>query len=172
MNHTPAIDSEARAGFSYLLELFDRHGQLVDRETVKNLIPTEGLNHIAGVVFKSTVQVATWYIALFKGNYTPQPTDTAATVAALTTETTAYDEATRVPFAPGDVNTGALDNTAAKAEFTFNATETIYGGFVVSSAPKASTTGVLMSIVRFSSPKQVEDGSVLRITTGIAFTSA
>lgn len=162
----------AVAGATYLVELFDPQGNLVSRETVKNLVPEEGLNHIAGVVFKETTQVSSWYIGLFKGNYTPLADAKAATIAAASTETTAYDENSRVLFNSGDVNAGALDNTANKAEFTFNAVENIYGGFLVSSSPKAGTTGVLISLVRFSSPKQVEVGSVLRITTGIAFASA
>lgn len=167
-----STDDKVASGFAYLVELFNPAGQLVDREICLNVVPTEGLNHIAGVVFKAAAQVTAWYIGLFKGNYTPLATVTAATIAAASTETSSYDEASRVLFNSGTVASGALDNSLNKAEFTFNATETIYGGFVVSSSPKAGTTGVLVSAVRFTSPKQVEPGSVLRITTGVAFASA
>lgn len=163
---------DIRSGFLWEIELVAPDGTVLEREVVKNLVPTEGLNHFASVLFKGGTPNATWYVGLFEGNYTPIAGATAATIAAASTETTAYDEATRVEWVEGTVASGALDNTASKAEFTFNANKTIYGGFLVSSSTKAGTTGVLASLVRFSSPKTPEAGAVLRVTAGLAFTSA
>lgn len=165
------MKSEIAAGFRYLVELFNPAGELVSSEICRNLIPDEGLNHICGVVLKGVTQVPTWYIAPYKGNYTPVAGVTAATVAAASTEATAYTPTARVEFVEGSVASGAVDNSATKAEFTFTAAETIYGGFIVSTSPKSGTTGTLLSIVRFPSPKVCDIGSVLRITAGIAFAS-
>lgn len=161
-----------KTGFVWNVEVVDRHGNVLSSETAHNLIVTEGLTHMASVVYKGATQNSSWYIGIYEGNYTPVSGATAATIAAASTESTAYAESTRVLWASGAVTAGALDNTASKAEFTMNANKTIYGGFLVSASPKASTTGVLTSLIRFPSPKVLESGSVLRVTTGVAFTSA
>ena len=60
-----------------------------------------------------------------------------------------------------------VDNLASKAVFTFNATKTIYGAFLVSSSVKAGNTGVLLSIARFSTAKVMESGTVFSVAAGI-----
>jgi hypothetical protein len=166
----PAVHSRARMGFTYTVEHI-RGGVVIDRETVHNLMPTQGLNLVQSILFKATAVPATWYIGLFEGNYTPLAADTAATFVASATECTAYDEATRVAFVPGTVSAGALDNAASRAEFTFNATKTVYGGFISSISTKSSTSGSLLSAVKFASPKSLTSGDVLRVTAGHTFAS-
>lgn len=160
------------SGFTYTVELFDSQGRLKDRSVEHNMIVTQGLNHLAGVAFKSVAQNANWYIAPYTANYTPVATETAATVAASTTECTTYNEGARQAWVTGSVATGSLDNTASLAQFTFNAAQTVYGAFLVSASPIGATTGVLMSLVKFSSPKTPGIGDVLKLTAGVAFTSA
>lgn len=164
------MNQQLNGGFEYLVEVL-RNGEVISSERVHNLMPTEGLDHILSVAMKGGSQVPTWYIGLFEGNYTPVATDTAATLPGLATESTAYDEATRVAWNEGSIVTGALSNSASKAEFTANAVKTIYGGFISSNQTKGSTTGVLLSVVRFGSPKTLEAGSVLRVTAGFTLTS-
>lgn len=166
------MNTVLRPGFVYTVETIDRHGNVLDVERIHNLMPTEGLNHLIATEFKGGTQVATWYIGLYEGNYTPTASDTAATFPALATECVAYDESTRVEFVDGAVSSGAMDNSASRAEFTFNADKTVYGGFISSAAAKSATSGVLSSVVRFSSPKQPGDGGVLRVTAGFEFLSA
>ncbi len=158
-------------GLVYTVDVLDKHGNVVDTETVHNVVPTEGLNHTLGVVFKGVSQVPNWYLGLYEGVYTPGPADTAATIAANATECSAYAEATRVAFVSGAVAAGSVDNSASRAEFTLNANKTIYGGFLISSSTKGGTNGVLLSVVRFTSPKVLESGSVLRVTAGASFSS-
>lgn len=169
MNH---LQSQAEGGFTYTVEVVDRNGNVSQRETVHNLIPGEGLDHMMSVVFKGTAQVPTWFIALFEGNYTPVPTLTAATFPAAATECTAYTPTQRVEFVEGSVANGAVDNSASRAEFTFTSAKTIYGGVITSSAAKGSTTGVLISAVRFASPKVLDVGSTLRVIAGNSLVSA
>ena len=160
-----------KPGFTYTIETL-KDGQIVDREVQHNLIPTEGLNHILSVLLSGGAQVATWYIGLYEGNYTPSTNDVMATFPAAATETTAYGAATRIEFTEGAIAAGAVDNSAARAEFTFNATKTIYGGFICSSPAKGNASGTLLSVVRFGSPKPVESGSVLRVTAGFSTLSS
>jgi hypothetical protein len=135
-------------------------------------MPTEGANHMLNATLKGGAQVSTWYLGLYEGNYTPSVSDTAATFSSMATETSGYTATTRLAWAPGTVVAGVLDNSSARAEFTFNAPKTIYGGFMSSAPAKGATSGVLMSLVRFPSPRVLDTDSVLRVTAGITLTSA
>lgn len=164
------MNSEARSGFLWTLELEHADGT-IEREQVHNLIPEEGLNHMQSVVFKGASQVATWYIALFEGNYNPDGGITAATFPSVATECTAYSPSTRPEFVEGSVVSGDVDNSASRAEFTFTANKTVYGGVITSASAKGATTGVLMSAVRFSSPKVCEEGAILRVVAANSLVS-
>lgn len=166
------LESKAAIGFTYQVEVVTPDGTVSQRETVRNLIPGEGLDHMMSVVFKGAQQVPTWFIALYEGNYTPVPTLTAVAFPAAATECTAYTPTQRVEFVEGAVASGAVDNAANRAEFTFTSAKTVYGGVITSSAAKGSTTGVLVSAVRFASPKVLDVGSVLRVTAGNSLVSA
>ena len=166
------MNSNAAHGFIYEVVVRKPDGTLTQRERVKNLTPVEGLNHFSSVVFKSGLQVATWYIGLFEGNYTPTDDVKAATIAALASECTAYGSAQRVAFVPGAVANGSVDNSASKAEFVMTAARTVYGGFIVSASPKGATTGVLVSAVRFTSPKVLAIGDVLVVVAANSLVSA
>lgn len=163
------MNSSAEPGFSYLVETV-KNGAVIESEVVHNLMPAEGAAHMLSATFKGGPQVATWYLGLYEGNYTPNGTDVAATFPALANETTTYAGATRAAFAPGAVQFGLLDNSLSRAEFAFSATKTVYGGFMTSAPAKGAAVGVLMSIVRFSSPRVMDADSILRVTAGISLT--
>ncbi|WPG35305.1 hypothetical protein [Variovorax sp. EBFNA2] len=165
------MTSEIKSGATYTVEVVAPDGTVSQCSVEHNKVPTEGLNHMAAVIFKNGAQVGTWFIAPFEGDFTPTDADTAATIAAASQESTAYDAVARLEFIEGAVAAGAVDNTANKAEFVFNATKTIRGVFLVSASPKAATTGTLISVVRFASPKAVDAGSTLRVVAGFAFAS-
>lgn len=165
------IDSVGKVGFVYVIELV-RKGVVIDREVVHNMVPTVGLNHILDVVVLGGTQYANWYLGLYEGNYTPTAGITMTTLPSTATETTAYVEATRQAFVPGAVTGGTISNLASKAEFTFTANKTLYGGFMTSNDVKSSTTGMLLSVVRFASPKNAEVDDVLRVLAGIELISA
>jgi len=159
-------------GFEYTLELCDPNGVVVERETIHNIMPTEGQNHALSVLLAGGTQNPTWYIGLFEGNYTPTLTDTAAAFPAASTETTTYSEATRVAFVPGAISGGAATNSASRAEFTSTSSKTIYGAFMVSASGKGATSGVLLSAAKFSTTKSFDVGFVLRVTAGITASSS
>lgn len=157
-------------GFTYIVELI-KAGRVIETETVHNIIPEAGLNYMLSAALKGGTQSPNWYIGLFEGNYSPQSTDTAATFPGLAVECTTYVETARPAWTSGAVAAGAVNNSASKAEFTSNALRTIYGGFLSSNPVKGSTTGTLVSVVRFSSPKTFEPDSILRVTAGFTMTS-
>lgn len=157
-------------GFKYLIEVVNKDGEVTDSEIVDNLMPLQGLNHMLGVVLKGSSQFASWYIGLYKGAYTPNANDTAANISANAVESSGYGS-NRLPFVGSTVSGGVCDNHDNKAEFTMTSAETIYGGFLVSAQSVGSTAGVLLSVVRFSSPKVLDVGSILRVTAGISLVS-
>lgn len=159
-------------GFTYTVELVRPDGVVIDREVTHNLMPEEGLNHVLNTVLKGGAQVSNWFVGLYEGNYTPVDGDTMAAFPAAATETTAYTSVTRVAWTGGTVDNGVVDNTAVRAEFTFSADKTVYGGFMSSVSSKGSGAGTLLSAVRFGSPKVVESGGILRVTAGFTMASA
>lgn len=166
------MNSKAESGFTYVVEVIHPDGSRSQREVVHNLIPEEGLNHQQSVTFKGTTQVTTWFIGLYEGNYTPVAATSAATISAAATECTSYTPAARQEFVSGAVAAGSVDNSASKALFTFTAAKTIYGGWIGSASPFGSTSGVLISAVRFASPKVLAIGDQLSVTAANILTSA
>lgn len=163
-------DTSTEVGAAYTVEHF-RGGQMLSSETVHNLVPIEGLNHIVSVVTKQGTQAAAWYLGLFEGNYSPVAGDTASTFPTSATECLTYAPATRPLFVSGAVAGGATDNTAARAEFTFSAAKTVYGAFMTPNGTKGGVTGPLLSAARFATAKDVSVDDVLRVTATFQATS-
>lgn len=159
-------------GGVFNVEHRNKRGELCGRDISPNLVPTEGLNHILSVVVAGGSQVATWYMGLFEGNYTPVAGVTAATVTSAATECTAYDEAARVAFVEGSASGGTISNSASRAEFTMNATKTVYGAFLASASAKSATSGSLLAIARFSASRAVIDDDVLAVRYDLTVTSS
>lgn len=141
-----------------------RGGELIDQFECDNLVVNEGLDHTLNTVFHSGSQIGTWYLGLFEGNYTPIASVTAATIAAASTECTAYNEATRQEYNEGAASAQSITNSANKATFTINATKTIYGAFLISNSTKGATSGVLFSAARFGAAKSVVADDQLLLT--------
>ena len=165
------MNSAVKLGFTYTIELV-RDGQVIDTEVAHNLVPTEGINHILSAVLKGGAQFSTWYLGLYTGNYTASAADTMAGFPAAATEDMAYAELVRQLFASGSVAAGSVDNTSGIATFTSSAAHSVYGGFLSSSAVKAGTSGVLLSVVRFASPKVLGLNDLLKVTAGISALSS
>lgn len=165
------MNESIKAGFTYVVDVLDAAGNLVESSTDHNLMPDEGIAHVINAILKQGSTVNTWYVGLFEGNYTPTGGETAATFPVAATECSAYAESTRVPYAPGTPASGTVSNGTTKAEFTMSSDKIVYGGFISSAAAKGSTSGTLISVVRFSSPKSLSAGSVLRVTAGFALAS-
>jgi len=147
-----------------------RNGEVIDEWEQPNLVVNEGLDKLLNVMFNGATQIGTWYLGLFEGNYTPTATVTASSIAADATECTAYDEASRPEYNEAAASGQSITNSANRAAFTFNATKTIYGAFLISNNTKSGTTGTLFSAARFSSSKSVVSSDELLLT--YTFTAA
>lgn len=151
-----------------------REGDFLGREIGPNVIPTEGLNHILDAIAHGATQVSPWYVALFKGNVTPGATLTGPTFNTVCTESDAYDETTRVAFDEAAASGGVMSNAANRAVFTMNASETIYGGALLSSsAKKDATAGVIcLAAARFSASRPVVAADELAVKYTLTLTSS
>lgn len=149
----------------------DESGNVLSVESVRNLIPTEGLNYILNAAFKGGAQYATLYAGLYEGNYTPIPGDTMAAFPAAATECTTYTSTTRPAVTFGTVASGNMDNLSNLVQFTGNADRTIYGGFLSTSSVKGGTTGVLCSVVRAPSTKNLSNGGRIEVALAFQFVS-
>lgn len=163
-------NSPVSVGATYLVEHI-RAGKVIASETVHNIVPIEGLNHILSAVFKQGTQAAAWYVGVFEGNYSPVPGDTAATFPTAAVECVTYAPSTRPVVTFGTVAAGAVDNVASRAEITATAAKTLYGAFVTPAAAKGGVTGPLISAVRFTNPKVMAIDDALRITVAFEATS-
>jgi len=141
-----------------------RDGELIWHEDWENIITTAGLNYLIGTALSGSAQTTTWYIGLVNG---ATPTFAAADTSASHggwTENTSYDEASRVAFTDGGESGGSLNNSAAVAQFTINATATIGGAFLISNNTKGGTTGILYAEGDFATDRSVIDNDVLEVT--------
>lgn len=164
--------TKPHVGLTYVVEQI-RDGVVIDREVVDNIVPTEGLNYLLSCGLDGGSQITSWYMGVFENNYTPQYTDTAALFpgGGYAGESTAYDEAARQTVSFGTVSSGVLA-TDANCAFTMNATKTIYGAFIASASAKSSTAGTLVSAVKFSSSKSVQDNDVLSLSASVTLSGA
>lgn len=143
-----------------------------DRQIAPNIIPTEGLNHALDCILHGGTQVSPWYVALFKGTGTPSSSLTAANFASTLTEFTGYSEGARVTYNEGAASGGVTDNDANRAEFTINASDTIYGGALLSVSTKSSTSGVILCAAKFAAARAVVSGDTLQVKYTLTLTSS
>lgn len=157
-------------GLIYKVETI-KDGVVVDTSYEHNILPQQSVDHIAGLIRGSGAQpISSWFLGCFESNYTPDSSVTAADLQVTVGESLAYTEATRPAWTNTYDGVGFIGNASNLAEFTFNASKTIYGAFIVSNATKGGTSGILLSLARFSTAKVVENGTVLRITAGLTLT--
>lgn len=141
-----------------------RNGIIIEEFDDCNIVVNEGLNALNDIMFDAATQITQWYIGVFEGNYTPVATVTAATIASASTECTAYASSTRPAYTPAASAAQVTTNAANRADFVFNATKTVYGGFLVSNNVKGGTGGKLFAAAQFGTPKSVVNGDELLLT--------
>lgn len=157
----------ATAKGSFLVECFDKDGNLKWSKTNHNLVVNEGLQYMAGVALTSTTQLTSWYIGLYGAgaSNTPAATDTLASHAGWTEITPYSGNRPAATFASAtNANPSVVTNSASKATFAINATATVGGAFLCSAA--SGTTGTLFSAADFQAPgdRSVVNGDTLTVT--------
>lgn len=153
-----------------------RKGKLIDQWEQKNVNTDQGLNHLLNVAFNAAAQITSWYIGLFESDTTPLVTHTYAEPGF--TESTAYDEATRVAYVDATATAKVMTNTASKATFTISGTKTIYGAFLCGGGTGAATKsdkaggGTLFASSKFATAKEVVNGDILMVVCSITLADA
>lgn len=164
----PKFAGAIPVGFTYHYELLDKHGELVDTWVEHNLVPAAGLSYIANAVFGDVSPIGTFYVGLFANNYQPVVGAVASDIPGVIGEFVGYSQATRPVWNRVNTN-GVISNVAARAEYTVTASARLYGGFLVSDSVKGAGNGLLLSVARFTSPKDVEPEMTLRVKAEISF---
>lgn len=148
-------------GFKYHIDV-ELDGVVVDSWPIVNLVPTAAINHMAAALFGDVAPIGTFYVGLFENNYLPVAGALSSDLPSTIGEFVGYSEAARPIWAR--VNTdGLITNVASRAAFTVTTAKRLYGGFLCSSSEKGGGSGLLLSVARFDSPKDVEPGMVLRV---------
>lgn len=160
-----AVGVSAKTHNHYIVECFDKDGNLRWREEFDNLVTTLGLNALLDNTFNAAAGSVSWYVGLINAaNPTLAAADTMASKA--WTESTAYTEGTRPAWTKnGAASAGAMSNSSSKAAFSINGTATIGGVFLTSNNTKSGTTGTLFGegTINGSSGRAVLSGDTLNI---------
>ena len=146
-----------------------------DRQEHKNIVVDEGLVYTINTALAAVAQNASWFVGIFKNNYTPVPADTAALFpgAGVANEaTTEYDEATRPAYTPNGTTLANVSNSSSPAAFTMNTTVSIYGAMLVSTSVKGGTTGTLQAASKFSAVRNLVTSDVLNVTYQLTIADA
>lgn len=132
-----------------------------------NVMTDEGITHVLDVVLSAGAQKTAWYISLFNDDYVPTIADTYQSPGY--TETTNYSGA-RPTWQEAGVSAKVITNSANVASFTMSATETIFGGSLVSANTKGDTVSgeVLLCSTAFANDRGVENEDVLKVTATIS----
>jgi hypothetical protein len=162
--------------FKYVFEQFHPDGSLKWRETITNLVPTEGLNHLLDTYFAGS-----FYVGLIDDdNFSAiAATDTAAKIVTAAPgggdnqwkEFTNYTEGTRPAYTVAAAAGATVTNVAAKASFTPGADFVMHGAFIVTNSTKGGTSGAIFSIGALPSSVGVTSGQPLFVTISVHPTS-
>ena len=117
---------------------------------------------MAAALFGDIAPIGSFYVGLFENNYLPVAGALSSDLPATIGEFTGYSEGTRPVWSRVNTN-GLITNVANRAAFTVTTAKRLYGGFLVSASDKAGVTGLLLSVARFDTPRDVEVGMVLRV---------
>lgn len=179
IRNTQVLESLGLANY-YHVTCYDAYGNFKWKETIKNLVTTEGLNYIMEVGFKGAgvqAQISTWYVGL-KDAGAPAAGDTALTIGispVAWTEYTEYSEGNRQALTLGTVTTGSVDNSASVAAFTIaSPAPDVVGVFVTDDNTKGgqSPATVLYGVGDFAAAKVVDPNDTLNVTVTLAAASA
>lgn len=155
------------------VECIGPDGAVKWRDTAHNIVVNVGLSDILQCYYtgESTVDPtgtspaqANQFVGLIDDTPTIDAADTMATQAGWT-EAVPYSEATRPEIDWGSESSQSCSNTASKASFSINASDTVGGAFLADNSTKSGSTGTLIGAAVFTGgDKVVADGDTLNVT--------
>lgn len=172
-NPVPDLQQGRLMENTYLVECFDKDGNLKWSDTFTNIVVTAGLNDSLDKHLKGSAYTAAWYVGVTTSAPTPNAADTMASHAGWT-EYTNYSESVRQTLTLGTVSAGSVDNSASKATFSINgAGGTCGGAFVTTDNTKSGSTGTLYGVGAFSGgDRAVTSGDTLNVTVTLTAAAA
>lgn len=158
------LRSSLSARGKFVVEHFDKDGNLKGVYEFPNGIVDVGLNNILDVHFHAGTQITAWYIGIINNSgYTAiAASDTMASHAGWT-EFTGYTEANRVAWDEGAPAARSI-TSATQSVFSINATGTLRGIFVTSNNTKSGTTGTLWATALFAATVPVASSDQLKVS--------
>ena len=160
-----------KIGFVYHLTGL-RDGKVIWEETIKNIIPSVGIDYLLTSSMAGGSQYTSWYIGLSETAYSPVSADTMASLLTNAPECTNYSGGARVTLTADAVSGGLFSNAGTPAVFDFTVDSTIKLVFITSDSVQLSTTGLLVSAVALPSPKTLGVGESSRVIAGLQLTSS
>lgn len=151
-----------------------RDGKIIDTWKEPNIVTNEGLNYILDSALSSGAVISSWYIGVFKNNYTPVATDVASTFAGsgVASEViTQLTNTTRPIWNDAGAVTQTITNSASPAVFTFDGTASVYGAFLASSSVLGGLTGTLAAASKFSAVRNMIATDILNVTYTLSASS-
>lgn len=170
MNGPSIKESLCSLGFVYHTEVVSPEGIILSSQVDHNLLPQVSIDFIAGLLRGVGSPISTWYVGLFEADYVPTSSTTSADLPPI--ESTAYTQPARPVWNNTYDGVQLITNFDNPAVYTFSADKTLYGGFLVSNSTKGGNSGTLLSIARFSTPRDVPNGSEFRLRVSISLVSA
>lgn len=176
-----AIRSKIDVGFEGLVTAeFIRQGKVFGVDIGKNTFTTEGMARMLNIMFHDIAKAAShiWYVGLFKNNITPALADTGTKLGSGNAygecQDADYDNplTNRRQYITEDTTTAVITNVNSKAQFTMNASITVYGAFLASGTAKTDTSGILMCAKRFGTPRAVIADDEIYVTYQITATTS
>lgn len=152
--------------FHHWLGKGGKNAEGADFQESPNIVVNQGLNYFLDSALSGGTVFTTWYIAPFKANYTPLAGDTGTDfpTGAKGDEATEYDELNRVTWVDAGPSAQSITNSAAPSVFTFNASVSVYGAFMVSGSTKSSTSDTLLAASRFAAVRNLVATDILNVT--------
>ncbi len=173
MENKSVRNEKIRIKQCYLVECFNKDGKLKWQDEFDNLVVTTGRDKYLDATLKTGLTTPLWYVGLV--DYTPTPSYVPGDIMsshAGWVETVPYSNGTRPAFTPGTITSGSVDNSASKAVFNINATETIAGCFMADNSTKSGTTGTLLGEGSFTAgDRAVQTGATPNVTVTCAISA-
>jgi len=163
------MESGFKVGGVFEVECFGPDGKLKWKDTAKNLVTNEGLDHILDVVLHGETAVSPWYIGL-KNTGTPAAGDTLASHGTWTENTNYTGD--RQEYVEAAASSQSVTNSASKASFSISVdSQTISGAFLAGAATGTSDT--LLCVADFTGgDKSADNGDTLEVTYTISAADA
>ncbi len=164
-----------QAGGYFVVECFDKDGNLKWEDTAENGVTNNALNDILNVYLRGTAQTANWYLGLVdNANYTGFAAADTMTSHTGWVENIQYSGTNRPQWtAAAAANQGVTNTTTVNFAMTPTSGATIRGIFLTSDNTLNGTAGNLFATAAFSGGTQtVNNGDTLKVTYTVSATSS